>query len=896
MDQWMAWLITLIVYVSSTYSVQLCPRSSTTFVQMIGYKAIDRLLRNLDVFDNRTVSECHDLCLINDQCVSFFADNVRNQCFLVNTTSANLVSQSLEKHTDWSFHRKVCPPTGCEAADVQFELLSGSLLVTNAFKVTRDLDPHRCLELCKNEPSCLSVNIDYKKGACSFSNHNLRTSGADQTMEANPYFNYFEKICLPVTNRCTTDWAFERVKGKELVGMPFDKVLVDASSREECEAACLEYQAFPCRSAEYNYQMNECRLSPYNRFSSEDKRVRLESSASLVDYLENNCAKGPRGFCSWKIVKQNRMVQQDRIFLTDSIVKCQEECLHNPNFTCRSFTYDSVDKTCSLNHHTHHSILDTILVKSFTSVLYEVSACFDVQIRCEADSMVALVKTSGPFHGRIFALSHPYECFNTGHQHMDEVVALSIPLHAGQCGTISLGNGTYTNSLVIQKNPYILRESDRRIDIACDYHRVRRKLRGGKNVAEVQSIAMTRVITGLAPAPPVHLRIMNSTSGKDVRAVELGDNILLKVEMTDQSVYGIFGSQLIAQSGDMSESILLIDDQGCPLEPSVFPSFTQDAHSKSLVAPFQAFRFATDSEIRFQMIISFCLDTCQPAYCGKSRSPYENGYARSIPHFNQTVKTGATVSSRAKRSSSIQSMDSGGRSSIKAEVEIFTGTFRPTQVNSGQSKEPKISSIDDLKSGDILNDVTMETSFYVIGDKEEEKSKDKFKSNTRNTVFRHHQQDDDHHHHSDKDDQHHRQRDSPPSQPNGLVYMEDGESFPSGTDGRNRGETVAGDEETNEDDDVDSSPFIWGFYTGNNGLCFSPFLVYSACILGCVSQFSILLLCLRMIIISPTYQIKPSSSPPSSSISSSSTSQIASPYEDPSICSSISSKIGFYSA
>ncbi|GIY82126.1 uncharacterized protein CDAR_506131 [Caerostris darwini] len=48
----------------------------------------------------------------------------------------------------------------------------------------------------------------------------------------------------------------------------------------------------------------------------------------------------------------------------------------------------------------------------------------------------------------------------------------------------TLGNGTFVNSVVVQHHPFVLRSTDRRIDVACDYEEVQRKLRGGKQVLE----------------------------------------------------------------------------------------------------------------------------------------------------------------------------------------------------------------------------------------------------------------------------------------------------------------------------------------------------------------------------------------------------------------------------
>ena len=50
------------------------------------------------------------------------------------------------------------------------------------------------------------------------------------------------------------------------------------------------------------------------------------------------------------------------------------------------------------------------------------------------------------------------------------------------------------------------------------------------------TLTMTQVITGLAPTPPIKLRVVNST-GDEVRGVELGDPLFLKVEMLDESKF-----------------------------------------------------------------------------------------------------------------------------------------------------------------------------------------------------------------------------------------------------------------------------------------------------------------------------------------------------------------------
>lgn len=39
------------------------------------------------------------------------------------------------------------------------------------------------------------------------------------------------------------------------------------------------------------------------------------------------------------------------------------------------------------------------------------------------------------------------------------------------------GNGTFVNTVILQHHPLVVRDSDRRIDVACDYEEVQGKMR-----------------------------------------------------------------------------------------------------------------------------------------------------------------------------------------------------------------------------------------------------------------------------------------------------------------------------------------------------------------------------------------------------------------------------------
>jgi hypothetical protein len=78
-------------------------------------------------------------------------------------------------------------------------------------------------------------------------------------------------------------------------------------------------------------------------------------------------------------------------------------------------------------------------------------------------------------------------------------------------------------------------------------------------------------------------------------------------------IFGIFARNLVAKSGSKSDSFELLDSRGCPTDAAIFPAMQKlGPKSKSLVAPFEAFKFTADSVVRFQVNIQFCLPECLP--------------------------------------------------------------------------------------------------------------------------------------------------------------------------------------------------------------------------------------------------------------------------------------------
>nr|XP_037287967.1 uncharacterized protein LOC119180929 [Rhipicephalus microplus] len=587
-------------------------------------------------------------------------------------TSESAVPWCLREHV--SYERL----SGYKVAD----MLAGQRTLPEPTQPAPPSTAEECYLRCLDDDRCRGYSVNHVRQVCALTWFDV--ANRSDYLLADPNWSFHRKICLP-ERPCLRHWSFERVPQFHLVGFE-DKVVSAVADQDGCLQRCASETGFVCRSTRYEPARQRCVLSRHDRRTAAEsfrKTTPEDGSAADVLYSENQCVSEPPR-CNFRPLR-GRSLSRGHVFVDEEATShslCQEACVNHTDFVCRSFVYDQSRRLCLLSPDDSYSggatgpqPEDRAAAsdgEEDTTLLFEKGSCIDVEMRCEATAMTAIIQVTSSFRGRVYAVGHPHQCFSssvtdTGH------VALTVPLHGRQCGTKNLGNGTFLNSIVVQHHPYVLQSSDRRIDISCDYEEVERKLRGGKQVLEGDLQSLTQVITGLAPTPPVRLRVVNA-SGDEVAGVDLGDPLYLKVDMEDESVFGIFGSSLTARSGEGSETILLLDDKGCPVEPAVFQGFERAPGSKSLMAPFQAFRFASDSTVKFQMTVSFCLDVCPMPKCPGGGGTDDQQQMQHPQHLSTESRAG-----RRRRSASA------------ADTHAL-----------------------DLQTGDVVTDVTMETALFVV--------------------------------------------------------------------------------------------------------------------------------------------------------------------------------------
>ena len=120
----------------------------------------------------------------------------------------------------------------------------------------------------------------------------------------------------------------------------------------------------------------------------------------------------------------------------------------------------------------------------------------------------------------------------------------------------------------------------------------------------------TNIVTNTAPTPGVRMRVIRK-NGETATMVGLGEDLQLRIEIDQESAFGLFARKLEART-DNGELMNLIDDSGCPVNELIFPALDLESETRALFADFKAFRFPSTPIVNFIATVQFCQDLCDP--------------------------------------------------------------------------------------------------------------------------------------------------------------------------------------------------------------------------------------------------------------------------------------------
>ncbi|XP_057666359.1 uncharacterized protein LOC130900056 isoform X1 [Diorhabda carinulata] len=506
---------------------------------------------------------------------------------------------------------------------------------------------------------------------------------------------YMTKLQLRSENICLRPWAFERVPNKMIRGL--DNALIYTSTKEACLAACLNEHRFTCRSAEYNYVTLQCQLSDTDRRTS-GQFVQFVDAQGVDYFENlclkgNQACKGNRNYVVPRIgVADDKVAQYATLhYYTDKELQvtsesaCRLACEIENEFLCRSFLYKGTPQgnqyNCQLFHLDHKTLPDgpstylnaerplidngerigtyyeNICEKSSTTapgspsdnslpVVFETTedttlnnltrndvncdktgTCYDVSVNCKDTKIAVQVRTNKPFNGRIYALGRSETC-NVDVANSD-LFRLDLTMNGQDCNTQSVV-GVYSNTVVLQHHSVVMTKADKIYKVKCTYDMSSKNVTFGMMpIRDPEMIS----ITSAPEAPPPRIRILDSRQ-REVETVRIGDKLTFRIEIPEDTPYGIFARSCVAMAKDSKSTFQIIDDEGCPVDATIFPAFTPDG--TALQSIYEAFRFTESYGVIFQCNVKYCLGPCDAAVCEWGRDSLESWGRKKRSVTNQT--------------------------------------------------------------------------------------------------------------------------------------------------------------------------------------------------------------------------------------------------------------------
>ncbi|CAL1266420.1 unnamed protein product [Larinioides sclopetarius] len=504
----------------------------------------------------------------------------------------------------------------CSMEQQSFELVTG--YVFTAPDDTLELVPGtlhltECLSYCRHNTSCRAVN--FETGLCVLFSSSASDRPEALTSSEFPVFTiYAQKICLQEPP-CNREWVFESVSNHELLERS-RKSVTNVSSKEMCMGLCLKEKDFECRSANYHSQRQECQMSDVDRHSVHSSKFYVPAEDGTV-YLENNCVDPPVRLCEFRKIGGKILKTVDAVFQdVKTLEGCRKKCL-SVNYRCQSFDMgDPTNSVCRLSHLASPSLanIEDPYLEIHGASTYEISSCYNVTIQCRSREMVAFVKTTKVFNGKVYVKSRPNSCVTDVINSMEFEIRMAY--HDLNCDVKQEGNSEFSNDIVIQHHDMIVTNQDLGVTVHCQYDLSNKSVAHGVRLEvgnDVQTYGTHSVNVG---APNVTMKVTDR-QGRDLFTAQVGDPLLLKFEITDvNSPYDIFVRELVAMDGIDNSEILLIDALGCPTDTLIMGALSKArTETKVLQATFDAFKFPTSEIVQFKALVTPCLPSCEPADC-----------------------------------------------------------------------------------------------------------------------------------------------------------------------------------------------------------------------------------------------------------------------------------------
>ncbi|KAK9513085.1 hypothetical protein O3M35_001355 [Rhynocoris fuscipes] len=304
----------------------------------------------------------------------------------------------------------------------------------------------------------------------------------------------------------------------------------------------------------------------------------------------------------------------DHLYCNPETKSCEDPCLQK---TCGINAFCNATRHIAFCQCISGFIGDPYLICNSTKVTMRTDFPRpDMIVSCLSDGVqVEIHITEKGFNGVLYVKGHSKDekCRRVVSLPNDSQPRTEIfKVNFGTCGLIHV-NGQASFVLVIQKHPMLVTFKTQAYHIKCIYTTGEQNVTLGFNVSMLTTAG---TIANTGPPPTCLMRIVTN-SGQEINSAEIGDNLMLQVDVQPSSIYGGFARSCVAKTMEDSgeNEYIVTDENGCATDPSIFGEWDYNPDTQSLLASFNAFKFPSSDNIRFQCNIRVCFGKCQPVNC-----------------------------------------------------------------------------------------------------------------------------------------------------------------------------------------------------------------------------------------------------------------------------------------
>ena len=137
------------------------------------------------------------------------------------------------------------------------------------------------------------------------------------------------------------------------------------------------------------------------------------------------------------------------------------------------------------------------------------------------------------------------------------------------------------------------------------------------------------------------VRLLIKYQGRPTTTIAVGDPLEFKLETQDGEnlLRDIFATNVIAKDPYSERVVELIDSDGCPLDPYVFPALGLSRANDGLETGFNAFKIPESNFLVFEATVRSCRSGCRPAVCD-GPSGRDNSFGRRRRSAEEKMQTG----------------------------------------------------------------------------------------------------------------------------------------------------------------------------------------------------------------------------------------------------------------